>query len=91
MAALLDLLVMDRDNPRSLGWVAHTLRGRLAGIGRNGRLAFGKDQAEAPAVGRTIVITRTQEPNMENHRIYQKAMELYLQLYENLKDTFSNY
>jgi xylulokinase len=43
------------------------------------------------AVGRTIVITRTQEPNMENHRIYQKAMELYLQLYENLKDTFSNY
>jgi uncharacterized circularly permuted ATP-grasp superfamily protein/uncharacterized alpha-E superfamily protein len=28
--ALLDLLVMDRDNPRSLGWVTQTLRGRLA-------------------------------------------------------------
>jgi uncharacterized circularly permuted ATP-grasp superfamily protein/uncharacterized alpha-E superfamily protein len=28
--ALLDLLVLDRDNPRSLGWVAQTLRGRLA-------------------------------------------------------------
>lgn len=28
--ALLDLLVLDRDNPRSLGWVAHTLRARLA-------------------------------------------------------------
>lgn len=28
--ALLDLLVMDRDNPRSLGWVVQTLRGRLA-------------------------------------------------------------
>jgi len=28
--ALLDLLVLDGDNPRSLGWVAHTLRGRLA-------------------------------------------------------------
>src|SRR6478736_6935838 len=27
--ALLDLLVMDRDNPRSLGWVAQTLRGRM--------------------------------------------------------------
>jgi uncharacterized circularly permuted ATP-grasp superfamily protein/uncharacterized alpha-E superfamily protein len=27
--ALLDLLVLDRDNPRSLGWVAQTLRGRL--------------------------------------------------------------
>jgi uncharacterized alpha-E superfamily protein len=30
MAALVDLLVIDRDNPRSLSWVAHTLRGRLA-------------------------------------------------------------
>jgi uncharacterized circularly permuted ATP-grasp superfamily protein/uncharacterized alpha-E superfamily protein len=30
VAALLELLVQSRDNPRSLGWVAHTLRGRLA-------------------------------------------------------------
>jgi len=30
VAALLDLLVLDRDNPRSLSWVAQTLRGRLA-------------------------------------------------------------
>ncbi|MBK8070691.1 MAG: circularly permuted type 2 ATP-grasp protein [Ramlibacter sp.] len=30
MSALLDLLVLDRDNPRSLGWVAQTLHGRLA-------------------------------------------------------------
>lgn len=30
--ALLDLLVLDRDNPRSLGWVTQTLRGRLARI-----------------------------------------------------------
>lgn len=30
LVALLDLLVLDRDNPRSLAWVAHTLRGRLA-------------------------------------------------------------
>ncbi|MDD2925099.1 circularly permuted type 2 ATP-grasp protein [Rhodoferax sp.] len=30
MPALIDLLVMDRDNPRSISWVAHTLRGRLA-------------------------------------------------------------
>ena len=28
--AMLDLLVLDRDNPRSLGWVAQTLKGRLA-------------------------------------------------------------
>ncbi len=30
IVALVDLLVLDRDNPRSLGWVVHTLRGRLA-------------------------------------------------------------
>lgn len=29
-AALLDLLVLDRENPRSLGWVVQTLRQRLA-------------------------------------------------------------
>lgn len=30
VAALTDLVVLDLDNPRSLAWVAHTLRGRLA-------------------------------------------------------------
>ncbi|HSO44068.1 MAG TPA: circularly permuted type 2 ATP-grasp protein [Rhodoferax sp.] len=30
IAALVDLLVIDRDNPRSISWIAHTLRGRLA-------------------------------------------------------------
>lgn len=29
LTALLDLLVMSRENPRALGWVAQTLRGRL--------------------------------------------------------------
>ena len=33
LTALIDLLVLDRDNPRALGWVAHTLRGRLAKLG----------------------------------------------------------
>ena len=35
MPALLDLLVLDRDNPRSLGWVVKTLRGRLAKLSNN--------------------------------------------------------
>ncbi|MCF8167272.1 MAG: circularly permuted type 2 ATP-grasp protein [Rhodoferax sp.] len=30
IAALIDLLVLDRDNPRSMAWVVQTLRGRLA-------------------------------------------------------------
>jgi uncharacterized circularly permuted ATP-grasp superfamily protein/uncharacterized alpha-E superfamily protein len=45
--ALLDLLVLDRDNPRSLGWVAQTLRGRLA------KLA-GSAPGEKPEIARVI-------------------------------------
>jgi uncharacterized alpha-E superfamily protein len=47
VAALLDLLVLDRDNPRSLGWVAQTLRGRLA------RLA-GSAPGEVPAIAQVV-------------------------------------
>lgn len=35
LAALIDLLVLDPDNPRSLAWVAQTLRGRLAKLAGN--------------------------------------------------------
>lgn len=55
----------------------------LAGVG------VGVYESFEEAVKETIVITRVQEPNMENHEIYKKSMELYLKLYEDLKDTFS--
>jgi uncharacterized circularly permuted ATP-grasp superfamily protein/uncharacterized alpha-E superfamily protein len=35
MVALVDLLVMDRDNPRSLAWVVQTLRSRLARLSQS--------------------------------------------------------
>ncbi len=35
VAALLDLLVMSRENPRALGWVSQTLRGRLLKLAGN--------------------------------------------------------
>jgi len=38
MVALVDLLVMDRDNPRSLAWVLHTLRSRLAKLAQTARV-----------------------------------------------------
>lgn len=57
----------------------------LAGIGTG----IYKDYDEA--VSRTIVITRTQEPDMKKHEMYKKSMDLYLELYENLKNTFSKY
>ncbi|RYF43026.1 MAG: A circularly permuted ATPgrasp family protein [Comamonadaceae bacterium] len=47
LPALLDLLVLDRDNPRSLGWVAQTLRGRLA------KLA-GSAPGEVPEIALTV-------------------------------------
>ena len=45
--ALVDLLVLDRDNPRSLGWVAQTLRGRL------GKLAHSAP-GEVPDIALTV-------------------------------------
>lgn len=47
IAALLDLLVLDRDNPRSLGWVAQTLRGRLAKLS-------GSAPGEMPDIARSV-------------------------------------
>ena len=35
MVALVDLLVIDRDNPRSLGWVMQTLRARLSRLAQS--------------------------------------------------------
>lgn len=57
----------------------------LAGIG------CGIYSSYEEAVKRTIVFTRTHEPDMENHEKYMKYMKLYLQLYDDLKDTFAAY
>jgi uncharacterized circularly permuted ATP-grasp superfamily protein/uncharacterized alpha-E superfamily protein len=54
--ALLELLAIDRDNPRSLAWVAHTLRRRLARLAGHNRddatpetaLPLGLPEALAP-------------------------------------------
>lgn len=55
----------------------------LAGIGSG----VYKDYDEA--VKRTIVITRTQEPNPENRKVYEEAMEHYLKLSGVLQPMFS--
>ncbi|WP_238860092.1 MULTISPECIES: FGGY-family carbohydrate kinase [unclassified Clostridium] len=54
----------------------------LAGVGTG----LYKDYREA--VQRTIKITRVHEPNMEAHEIYKRYYPIYLEIYENLKDTF---
>lgn len=57
----------------------------LAGVG----VGMYRDFDEA--VEQTIVITRTQEPNKRNARVYAHAMEGYLELYERLKDLYPVY
>lgn len=57
----------------------------LAGIG------CGVYGSYEEAVSRTITITRVHEPDMENHEKYKKYMELYLELYDDLKGTFAKY
>jgi uncharacterized alpha-E superfamily protein len=50
----MDLLVTHTDNPRSLGWVAHTLRSRLR---RMGHLADGATTPMAELVPQLIEMT----------------------------------
>ncbi|PUE47163.1 A circularly permuted ATPgrasp family protein [Limnohabitans sp. 2KL-1] len=52
--ALMDLLVTNADNPRSLGWVAHTLRSRLR---RMGQLADGATLPLADLVPQLIELS----------------------------------
>ena len=53
----------------------------LAGVGT------GQYKSFKEAVDRTVKITRTHEPNMKNHETYKKYYELYLEIYDNLKET----
>lgn len=49
--AMLDLLVLDRDNPRALGWVAQTLRGRMAKLASGSAIALEALAQRVPDVG----------------------------------------
>ena len=55
----------------------------LAGIGS--KVYSNYDEA----INRTIVVTRVQKPNMENHEKYKKYMDLYLELGSTLSSVFS--
>ena len=55
----------------------------LAGVGCGVYGSYGE------AVNRTIRMTRVQEPNPENKAVYDRSMERYLRLYEDLKEGFS--
>ena len=54
----------------------------LAGVGTGVYKDFNQ------AVDSTIKVTRTHEPNMQNHEKYKHSYEKYLEIYLKLKDTF---
>ncbi len=56
----------------------------LAGVG------VGMYESFDAAVKETIVITRTQEPNMEAHAVYRRMMDKYLQLQQALLPVFDS-
>ena len=53
----------------------------LAGVGT------GQYKSFKQAVDRTVKIKSTHEPDLKNHEIYEKYYELYLEIYNNLKET----
>ncbi len=57
----------------------------LAGIG------CGIYNSYSAAVEYTISIKKSYKPNMKNHEIYKKSMELYLELYKDLRDTYKRF
>ncbi|MDP2093188.1 MAG: alpha-E domain-containing protein, partial [Hydrogenophaga sp.] len=77
MVALIDLLVLDRDNPRSLAWVVQTLRSRLAKLAQS---ATPQDAVLAMALPDpdTWVLTELSNPqhSPENQRTWSDLASL---------------
>jgi uncharacterized circularly permuted ATP-grasp superfamily protein/uncharacterized alpha-E superfamily protein len=70
MAALIDLLVLDRDNTRSLFWVVQTLRGRLA------KLAGSEDPDASALAQRVPDLSAWSLAQLCETRPYQPSSEL---------------
>ncbi len=77
MVALVDLLVMDRDNPRSLGWVMQTLRARLARLGQSASVQDAVLALGLPDPDTWVLADLSQgEKNLEGRRAYTALAEL---------------
>lgn len=70
----LPMVIPYSDSATTLGAVI------LAGVGVGAYSSFDE------AVKRTVTITRTHEPNMENNKIYSEIFKKYLKLYDQTKD-----
>ncbi len=79
MPALLDLLVLDRDNPRSLGWVLQTLRGRIAKLAASTPDDLTDLAADLPEPGSwslaSLCEKRPNVPEAERYQLLIKHLE----------------
>ena len=77
--ALLDLLVLDRDNPRSLGWVVQTLRGRIAKLAASTPGDLADLAANLPEPGNWSIASlcekRTDQPEEEPYQLLIEHLE----------------
>ena len=77
MVALVDLLVMDRDNPRSLGWVMQTLRARLARLGQSANAQDAVLALELPDPDTWVLAELSQDQSTsDSQRPYPALAEL---------------
>ena len=74
--ALLDLLVLDRDNPRSLSWVLHTLKNRLAKLATSTSSDLTNLAADLPDPAHWLLTGRdTMLPSSKNDSDYADLVE----------------
>lgn len=77
MVALVDLLVIDRDNPRSLGWVLQTLRARLSKLSQSAKAQDAVLALELPDPDIWVLADLSYwQRDPEGRRTYQALSEL---------------
>ncbi len=87
--ALVDLLVLDRDNPRSLAWVVSTLRDRLAKLATHGAIDLFDLTASLPDPGRWSIDDFWSDPAQPSRLFSDEADDAPVQA-ARLLDRFSD-
>ncbi len=91
MVALTHLLVMDRDNPRSLAWVVHTLRSRLAKLANTATPQDAALVSDLPDPSTWSLAELCQTESDAEGRLHYPRLQALLQACEDSATTLSNH
>ncbi len=91
MVALTHLLVMDRDNPRSLAWVVHTLRSRLAKLANTATPQDAALVSDLPDPSTWSLAELCQTESDAEGRLHYPRLQALLQACEDSDTTLSNH